>query len=125
LSLASVPTGSFALLAILGLAGIPSASRGAGLEPSPAAISKPTSISRGAMPPGLGAPSRLPQAGLAMKGHGGGRKAVHRRLPLTKAGLIEWSFIPVQVPLEALFAAGVDTKKPYDRTTAASATLDR
>lgn len=38
--------------------------------------------------------------------------------PLTREGLIEWSFIPVQVPLplEALFDAGVDTNEPYDRT---------
>lgn len=41
--------------------------------------------------------------------------------PLTKAGLIEWFFIPVQVPLpiEALFDAAVDVNEPYDRTTAA------
>jgi hypothetical protein len=38
--------------------------------------------------------------------------------PLTKAGLLEWFFIPVQVPLpiEALFRDDVDTKEPYDRT---------
>ena len=38
--------------------------------------------------------------------------------PLTKAGLLEWSFIPVQVPLpiEALFRDDVDTKESYDRT---------
>jgi len=38
--------------------------------------------------------------------------------PLTKAGLLEWFFIPVQVPLpiEALFRDEVDTKEPYDRT---------
>src|SRR5215813_14071793 len=38
--------------------------------------------------------------------------------PLTKAGLIEWFFIPVQVPLplEALFDAKVDVNEPYDRT---------
>jgi hypothetical protein len=47
--------------------------------------------------------------------------------PLTKAGLIEWSFIPVQVPLplEVLFDAGVDTKQPYDRTPATAATSAR
>ncbi len=41
--------------------------------------------------------------------------------PLTKAGFIEWFFIPVQVPLpiEVLFDAKVDVNEPYDRTTAA------
>ena len=40
--------------------------------------------------------------------------------PLTKAGLIDWSFISVQapLPLEVLFDAGVDTREPYDRTSA-------
>jgi len=40
--------------------------------------------------------------------------------PLTKAGFIEWFFIPVQVPLpfEVLFNPKVDTNKPYDRTRA-------
>jgi hypothetical protein len=39
--------------------------------------------------------------------------------PLTKAGFIEWFFIPVQVPLpiEALFDPKVDVNEPYDRTT--------
>jgi hypothetical protein len=38
--------------------------------------------------------------------------------PLTKAGLLEWFFIPVQVPLpiEALFRDDVDKNEPYDRT---------
>ena len=38
--------------------------------------------------------------------------------PLTKAGLLEWFHIPVQVPLpiETLFRADVDTREPYDRT---------
>src|SRR5690348_5029447 len=38
--------------------------------------------------------------------------------PLTKAGLNEWEFIPVQVPLpiEALFRQEVDVNQPYDRT---------
>jgi hypothetical protein len=42
--------------------------------------------------------------------------------PLTKAGLIEWFFIPVQVPLplEALFDGKVDVSEPYDRTRTAS-----
>ena len=39
--------------------------------------------------------------------------------PLTKAGFLEWFFIPVQVPLpiEVLFNSKVDTNEPYDRTT--------
>ena len=38
--------------------------------------------------------------------------------PLTKAGLIEWFFIPVQVPLpiEVLFDSNADTGEPFDRT---------
>ena len=42
--------------------------------------------------------------------------------PLTKAGLIEWFFIPLQVPLplEVLFDAKVDVNEPYDRTRAAT-----
>jgi hypothetical protein len=42
--------------------------------------------------------------------------------PLTKAGLIEWFFIPVQValPLEVLFDAKVDVNEPYDRTRTAA-----
>jgi hypothetical protein len=38
--------------------------------------------------------------------------------PLTRAGLIEWDFVALQVPLplEALFDASVDTGEPYDRT---------
>ena len=41
--------------------------------------------------------------------------------PLTKAGLIEWFFIPVQVPLpiEVLFDAKIDVNEPYNRTTTA------
>ncbi len=43
--------------------------------------------------------------------------------PLTKAGLIEWFFIPVQVPLplEVLFERQVDVNEPYDRTVPAGA----
>ena len=39
--------------------------------------------------------------------------------PLTKAGLLEWFHIPVQVPLplETLFQSTVDLKQPYDRTS--------
>jgi hypothetical protein len=38
--------------------------------------------------------------------------------PLTKAGLVEWMFLPLQVPLpiEALFRDNVDIREPYDRT---------
>ena len=38
--------------------------------------------------------------------------------PLSKAGLLEWSFIALQVPLpiEALFRQDVDLNEPYDRT---------
>jgi hypothetical protein len=43
---------------------------------------------------------------------------------LTRAGFIEWFFIPVQVPLplEVLFNPGVDTKQPYDRSLSATTT---
>ena len=38
--------------------------------------------------------------------------------PLSKAGLLEWFFIAVQVPLpiETLFREGLDLNPPYDRT---------
>lgn len=38
--------------------------------------------------------------------------------PLSKAGLLEWSFIGLQIPLpiEALFRQEIDTQLPYDRT---------
>jgi hypothetical protein len=38
--------------------------------------------------------------------------------PLSKAGLLEWSFIALQIPLpiETLFREGVDLHPPYDRT---------
>jgi len=38
--------------------------------------------------------------------------------PLSKAGLLEWSFIALQVPLpiEALFRDDVDLHQPFDRT---------
>ena len=38
--------------------------------------------------------------------------------PLSRAGLLEWSFIALQVPLpiEALFRPDVDLDQPYDRT---------
>lgn len=42
--------------------------------------------------------------------------------PLSKAGLLEWSFIPLTAPLpvESLFAPGVDVGEPLDRTRARS-----
>ena len=38
--------------------------------------------------------------------------------PLSKAGLLEWSFIALQVPLpiETLFRDDVDLHQPFDRT---------
>lgn len=38
--------------------------------------------------------------------------------PLTKAGYLEWTFVPVQapLPLEALMDPAVDVAEPYDRT---------
>ena len=38
--------------------------------------------------------------------------------PLTKAGFLEWFFIPLTAPLpiESLFRAQVDVAEPYDRT---------
>jgi hypothetical protein len=38
--------------------------------------------------------------------------------PLSRAGLIEWFFIPlmVPVPVESLFRHDVDIAEPYDRT---------
>jgi hypothetical protein len=38
--------------------------------------------------------------------------------PLSKAGLLEWSFIALEIPLpiEALFREGLDLNPPYDRT---------
>ncbi len=38
--------------------------------------------------------------------------------PLSKAGLLEWTFIALQVPLpiETLFRDDVDLNQPYDRT---------
>jgi hypothetical protein len=38
--------------------------------------------------------------------------------PLSKAGLLEWTFIALQIPLpiETLFREGVDLNPPYDRT---------
>jgi hypothetical protein len=39
--------------------------------------------------------------------------------PLTKAGFLEWFFIPLTVPLpiESLFRSEIDVAEPHDRTT--------
>jgi hypothetical protein len=39
--------------------------------------------------------------------------------PLTKAGFLEWFFIPLMIPLpiESLFRSDIDVADPYDRTT--------
>ena len=41
--------------------------------------------------------------------------------PLTKAGYLEWVFVPLMAPLpvESLFRNDVDVEEPYDRTTIA------
>jgi hypothetical protein len=46
-------------------------------------------------------------------------KAYTDDFPLSKAGLLEWKFIALQIPLpiEALFRNDVDLNQPYDRTT--------
>jgi hypothetical protein len=40
--------------------------------------------------------------------------------PLSKAGFLEWFYIPLDapLPLEYLFDANIDVDKPYDRTRA-------
>jgi hypothetical protein len=40
--------------------------------------------------------------------------------PLTKAGYLEWSFVPLTAPLppESLFGPEIDVAEPYDRTPA-------
>jgi hypothetical protein len=45
-------------------------------------------------------------------------KAYTDDFPLSKAGLLEWSFIALQIPLpiETLFRKGIDLDPPYDRT---------
>jgi len=42
--------------------------------------------------------------------------------PLTKAGYLEWTCIPLMapLPLESIFAPTVDVSSPYDRTPAAA-----
>ena len=44
--------------------------------------------------------------------------------PLTRAGFLEWFFIPVQVPLPilVLFNSKVDSNEPYDRTNVPAVT---
>jgi hypothetical protein len=39
--------------------------------------------------------------------------------PLSKAGLLEWEFVPLQIPLpiETLFRAEIDISPPFDRTS--------
>ena len=40
-------------------------------------------------------------------------------LPLTRAGFLEWFFIPLMIPLpiESLFRGEFDVVEPFDRTT--------
>jgi hypothetical protein len=47
--------------------------------------------------------------------------------PLTKAGLLEWFFIPVQAPLpiETVFGPAVDVNEPYDRTLTRTGAIGR
>jgi hypothetical protein len=42
--------------------------------------------------------------------------------PLTKAGFLEWFFIPLMIPLpvESLFRTDIDVGEPLDRTVGAS-----
>jgi hypothetical protein len=42
--------------------------------------------------------------------------------PLSKAGLLEWSFLPLMAPLpiESLFRSEIDVTQPYDRTVASA-----
>ncbi len=45
--------------------------------------------------------------------------------PLSRAGLLEWSFIALQIPLpiESLFREDIDVSSPYDRTLGQSEAL--
>ena len=47
--------------------------------------------------------------------------------PLTKAGLLEWFFIPVQAPLpiETVFGPAVDVNELYDRTLTRTGAIGR
>jgi hypothetical protein len=49
-------------------------------------------------------------------------KAYTDDFPLSKAGLLEWEFIALQIPLpiETLFRTDIDLNQPYDRTTKVS-----
>lgn len=49
-------------------------------------------------------------------------RAYTEDFPLTKAGLLEWTFIALQIPLpiETLFREGLDLNPPFDRTTKSS-----
>jgi hypothetical protein len=46
-------------------------------------------------------------------------KAYTDDFPLSKAGLLEWEFIALQIPLpiETLSRTDIDLNQPYDRTT--------
>jgi hypothetical protein len=46
-------------------------------------------------------------------------KAYTDDFPLSKAGLLEWEFIPLQIPLpiESLFRTEIDVDPPFDRTS--------
>ena len=45
-------------------------------------------------------------------------KAYTDDFPLSKAGLLEWEFIPLQIPLpiETLFRSDIDVNPPFDRS---------
>jgi hypothetical protein len=51
-------------------------------------------------------------------------RAYTEDFPLSKAGLLEWSFIALQipVPIETLFRGGLDLNPPFDRTLKKAAT---
>jgi hypothetical protein len=51
-------------------------------------------------------------------------RAYTEDFPLSKAGLLEWSFIALQIPLpiETLFRGGLDLNPPFDRTLKKAAT---
>jgi hypothetical protein len=49
-------------------------------------------------------------------------KAYTDDFPLSKAGMLEWNFIALQIPLpiETLFRREIDVAPPFDRTTVAT-----
>ena len=53
-------------------------------------------------------------------------KAYTNDFPLSKAGLLEWSFLALQIPLpiETLFRREIDVAPPFDRTSP-EASVDR